>query len=69
MLALWANSHILPALISRKAANIQRSARPASGKRLIWIKSKVEFIGHITDLAGATGLPDARTRHWHCWGP
>jgi hypothetical protein len=64
-----ANLSSWPALVSRKVANTRRSARPASGKRLIWIKPKVEFIGHITDLAGATGLPDARTRHWHCWGP
>ena len=43
------------ALVSRKVANTRCSARPASGKRLIWIKPKVEHIGHIPDLGGAGG--------------
>ena len=49
------NSQSWPTLISRKVANNRHSVRPASGKRLIWVKPKVEFISHITNLAGAGG--------------
>ena len=49
------NLQCWPTLVHRKVANSRHAARPASGKRLICVKPKVELLSHITHLAGAGG--------------